>query len=595
MFKGIWRYFKKFYYLSFKVYKSFLFICQASILIFTVQTKLFADSIPEQYISPLGIPLQISGNFGDIRSGSFHFGIDYTTNGITGYPVFAVADGYVSRIKVEPGGYGRAIYISHPNGITSVYGHLEALQKKFDDFIKNEQYKNQHFFIDYFFEPGQFPVKQGDTIAFTGNAGYSSGPHLHFEIRDSKTQNTLNPFIANVPIIDNYKPVIKSLWVYANTGISTEVPQTHIEIPVIGNDGTYRLKNDSVTILPNYAGIGIEAFDEITDSFRKLSWYSAEMFVDTTLWFNITFDEMSFTEVNYVNSSIDIEEKNLTNENVYKMFLWPNQEMIAYKQQIDKGWISFNDSLSHKIKIIIADIHGNKSELNFFARKSSNPFYCSIPETSYGKYFLPYNSKNIITEHEFSFIFPENSLYQDACLNTEVVKITNRNFFRFVKIGDDNILLKKAISVNVKVQKFPGEIKKKLVIIKLNKNGSESSIGGTLTGNLLSANAKSLGTFSVMPDTIKPIIREINISNRKNMKNETNIKIKISDDLSGIAEYKGLIDNQWVLFEFDAKNNLLCYTFDSTRFKSTNTKHKLLLTVTDKVGNKSTYRCVFIK
>ncbi len=286
------------------------------------------DSSEFHYTPPLDIPLMLTGNFGDIRNGSFHFGIDFRTEEQEGFPVFSVADGYIARIKIEPGGYGRAIYVNHPNGVTSVYAHLKALNDTLTKFMKKQQYLRESFFIDFEFTPNQFPVKQCDTLGFSGNAGLSTGPHLHFEFRDTKTQDPLNCLISDFPVVDTLKPIIKKLWIYQVPGYFSEENLIKKSYELIGHNGNYFLKQDKIIQLPKYAGFGVEAYDFITDTIRKLSFYSIKMYVDSELWFNTTFDEMSFDQVGLVNSCIDIEQKKLDNKNVYLQFLWPNQETI---------------------------------------------------------------------------------------------------------------------------------------------------------------------------------------------------------------------------------------------------------------------------
>ncbi len=556
---------------------------------------LIADSIENRYVPPLDIPLSISGNFGDIRSGTFHFGVDFRTNEKTGFPVYAIANGYVSRIKIEPGGYGRAIYINHPNGTTSVYGHLKALKNEFAEFIKNEQYKRESFFIDYYFEPDQFPIKQCEIIGFSGNAGLSSGPHLHFEIRDSRTQNPLNPIVEELPIIDTFKPVIKSLWVYSNTGYGSEKKNKSKNYQIVGSNGDYKIKNNNIIELPEYAGLGIETFDEITDPSKKLSFFSSQMFLDSVLWFEMSFDQMSFDQVNYVNSCIDYEQKNAENINIYKHFLLPNQEMLAYKKNINRGWLNFSDSSIHAITFVVTDEYGNVSNLHVLARKSLNQTKWLKEESSHAKYFLNYAQKNQIDYQEFSFVFPENSLYEDLCITTQVINTQNFSFFHVVNIGNSNLIVKKPFSININVKSIPETLRKKLVVVSVDTEGKVSSIGGTLEGEILTASSKSFGSFSVLPDTVKPNISPVNISKLKNMTDENEIRIKISDSLSGIAEYRGTIDKKWVLFEFDSKSNLLTYTFDTKRLIQNNSIHQLILTLVDKKGNKNVYSTRFIK
>jgi len=556
------------------------------------------DSSEFHYTPPLDIPLMLTGNFGDIRNGSFHFGIDFRTEEQEGFPVFSVADGYIARIKIEPGGYGRAIYVNHPNGVTSVYAHLKALNDTLTKFMKKQQYLRESFFIDFEFTPNQFPVKQCDTLGFSGNAGLSTGPHLHFEFRDTKTQDPLNCLISDFPVVDTLKPIIKKLWIYQVPGYFSEDNLIKKSYELIGHNGNYFLKQDKIIQLPKYAGFGVEAYDFITDTIRKLSFYSIKMYVDSELWFNTTFDEMSFDQVGLVNSCIDIEQKKLDNKNVYLQFLWPNQEMLAYKITDNKKYLNFTDTLIHNIDFFVNDKSGNNSKLHFCVKVNNDSILINTNKIkkSNGRIFN-WKVKNSFINDDIKLEFPENSFFSDICFDYSIDKSysSKKIFSKIFKIGSPDIPLKKAFSISIPVKNYPKNLQNKLLIASINKNHTLSSIGGNIENSFLKATTKNFGNYVIASDTVAPQIIPINISKGKNMTNENDIRIRIIDELSGIAEYNGTIDGKWVLFEYDAKNDLLVYTFDPERLILNHNKHSLLLKVSDKRGNSSILKINFMK
>jgi murein DD-endopeptidase MepM/ murein hydrolase activator NlpD len=569
-----------------------------SILLFNCIFCIAQDSSSIQYTPPLDIPLMMSGNFGDIRNGSFHFGIDFRTEEREGFPVFAVADGYVARIKIEAGGYGRAVYVNHPNGITSVYAHLKALNDTLTKFMKNKQYLRESFAIDFEFKPEQFPIKQCDTLGYSGNAGLSSGPHLHFELRDSKTQYPLNCMVPDFPIVDTLKPIITKLWIYSIPGYISGNSFYKINYEVKGRNGCYFLKNDEIVQLPKYAGFGLEAYDYITDTIRKLSFYSVKMYVDSLLWFNTTFDEMSFDQVGYVNSCIDYQQKNLENKNIYRQFLWSNQEMLAYKITDNKTYLNISDTLAHSIDFFVNDKTGNTSSLHLCVKvnNDSSLFDTYKIQKNTGDIFN-WREKNSFSNEDIKLDFPENCFLADLCFEYSIDNSysSKKIFSKIFKIGNPDIPLKKAFSISIPIKNIPKKLQNKLLIASISKNHILTSIGGIIENSFIKANTRYFGSYVLAIDTIAPSIIPVNISKGKNMSNENNIRIRIVDKLSGIAEYRGTIDGKWALFEFDAKNELLTYTFDSTRLIFNHNKHNLHLKITDKTGNSSSFNTSFIK
>ena len=564
-----------------------------------IETATYANfnlgNFQKYYTAPLNIPLTISGNFGDIRDNSFHFGIDFRTNEEEGYPVFSVADGYVSRIKIEPGGYGKAIYINHPNGMTSVYGHLSTFYDVVAKFAKNLQYMNKSFKLDTVLRENQFKVKQNDTIGFSGNRGFSSGPHLHFELRNTKDQNPVNPFIYDFHTEDTTCPIIDRLWVYTATNYIPENNQFKRSYDVSGNYGFFKLSKDSVILLSKNSGLGIEAFDFMTDTFRRHSVYIQKLFVDTSLWFETIFDEISFEQTGYVNSIIDYEEKNTSYSNIYKLYSWPNQNLMFNKIEKHNGLINFQDTFIHKLKIVLSDANGNVSTLSFLAKIKNKP---DNVISKLSKHLINWEKENVFTNKSIKVVLPKNSLYTNiefSLKQMDHVKLPVVAKSNAFSIGNSNIPLKNPIYLSFPVNGIASKYITKLVIALLDKRNNLISIGGKITDRFLTAPSKTFGTFVMCLDVDTPFIKPLNISENKDMSSEDSIKFEIKDKLSGIQNYAGTIDQKWVLFEYDAKNNFLYYKFDPERFVINNKNHLLILEVTDKRNNKSVLKINFKK
>jgi hypothetical protein len=551
------------------------------------------DSIILQYAPPMDIPLLMSGNFGDARNSSFHFGIDFRTQEKTGWPVYSIADGYVARIKVEPGGYGKAIYIKHINGTMSVYAHLTRFNDSINKYVKEKQYDSKSFYQDIAIPENMFLIKQCDIIGFTGNSGQSSGPHLHFEIRDDKSQNPMNCLVSSFPIVDTLPPVIKKIWIYDNFNYLDTNGLYKKPYKVVKKDGTYQLNPNNIIKVPSSFFMGIEAYDYITDFERKALFFSSKLFLDSNLIFNAQFDEMRFDQTGSVNAFIDYKHKILTKDNIYHQFLYPNQELLAVKYASNKGLMLLNDSLVHNISIVITDISGNKTEANFKLQLQDSVLDNCIVNNTVN--FLNYTEENRI-ENEIAFaVFPAMCLFTDVCIDFKKIELKNILLSDAIIIGDKSIPIKKPYSLFFPVSGYNDSLKNKLVIVNIDEYGDKNSIGGEIKGNKLVATTKMFGIYGVDIDTIPPKIIALNIFHKKNMKAEKCIKLKITDELSGINEYKCFIDNKWALFEYDLKSNSLTYNFDNIQNAPHGEKHRLKIIVSDKRNNKSTLSLSFIK
>ncbi|MCX7986934.1 MAG: M23 family metallopeptidase [Bacteroidales bacterium] len=548
---------------------------------------------------PLTVPLVISGNYGDIRSTSFHFGIDYTTNGQRGLPVPTIDSGYIARIKVEPGGYGKAIYINHKNGITSVYAHLDSFSSSITRFVKEMQYKSQSFSVDLLIDSGKYPVKKCEIIGYSGNSGQSTGPHLHFELRKTKNQNTIQPFIFAFHSKDTIPPIIKKVLLYSPFNYLTNEPIKAIHKSCEKFAINYRnakyfreyLSDDSVLEVPARFYLGISAWDYLVPGEKAMSFYVSRIKLDGKVIFELVFDEIPFTETSAVNGIIDYQRKFFQKENVYLQFLYPNFTITPVKKAINNGLIELDDSLVHFITVEAADVSGNQSMFGFKVRRQSITLEKSEKLSVSLKNAIVHAGKtHVVNKEGIKVIFSPNSLFMD-CIVT-VRKNTRSGLLPgfWVEVGHEAIPLKSPFMLEFPITNFPRQLWPKIRVVRINGD-KYVSIGGEIETHHIRASSKTFGNFTIALDTIPPTVQFINL--KENEKAKDYILIRMRDNLSGIKSWAGYIDGKWVLFEYDKKNDEIRYVFDEYCLP-TGQKHELTVSVEDNCGNKTLKKMNFV-
>jgi murein DD-endopeptidase MepM/ murein hydrolase activator NlpD len=562
------------------------------ILLFNFFFSYAQDSCKLQF--PLGIPVKLSANYGDIRSAQFHTGIDFRTEMTEGFPVHAIDDGYVARIKIENAGYGKAIYINHPNGKTSVYAHLKCFNDSIDEYIKQQQYEQESFTLDLTLQPFEIAICKGKIVGFSGNTGFSSGPHMHFEIRDTKSQNILN-VLKHFPLLsDSASPVYKSLHVYSlKSGYQKEGTRTK-SYPIVNIGGKYVLKNKEYIPVWGETGFGIQANDFIADSDRTYQVYSIQMYVDTTLWFESAFDEFSFAESLNVNGYIDYEQKNVKKINVYEQFVLSNNTLSIYKSAINNGRISIADTALHTIKYVVADVQGNSSFFEFEIKNDSALAFEKKQKPQLYSQYLSCSHTNTFERKNVKVFFPENALYDDLAFIYSKSPAKKNLFSEIYHIHNKYTPLKRSISLSIKPKVLKHYLFDKYLIVSIDAKGKQSSVGGEYADGYVTSKVKLFGDYAIGVDTVAPVIKSIQVPDSMDYTCADTMFFKISDDLSGIGNYYGCIDNKWVLFEYHNAMQALYYVFDKKRFGFAEI-HKLELWVDDKKNNYTYYNGYFYK
>jgi len=544
---------------------------------------------------PLAGPLFLSGSFGEIRTNSFHAGIDFRTGGKVGAKVFASEDGFISRIRISGVGFGKAIYIQHPNGITTVYAHLDRFAKHIDEFVKEHQYRQKSFDVDIYLKSNDIKVKRGEFIATSGNTGSSGGPHLHYEVRRTEEQIPLNPLFSNLPIIDTIPPFVNSAWIYPLDSASLiNHKNKKLELFVQGKNKRYAVK-DTIRATGN-VGFGIKTYDYLSGGSLRCGVYSISMKVNGKSVYHFSVDEFNFNETRYANSHIDFEERQVSGKRVHRLFLDPNNKFSGYKKVLNKGYINVQKDSLYNISILITDANGNKTELKILMVgeiKSDKNIRAEYPkDTISHPYWLFYNDNYL--EHElFTIKMPRNVLYNNLFFTYNTSEPLPESFSSVIHVHNRFTPVHRSYSLAIKAESIPEKYREKALICSINPEGKIEETGGWYINGFVETNVNFFGDFVIMVDSIAPSILPLNISEGKDMGKETSIRFQVEDELSGIASIIGTINGNWVLFEHDPKNNLIFYEFDSKRL-SRNKTHELKLLVEDKKGNKTDYSCSFI-
>tara|TARA_B100001093_G_scaffold519927_1_gene611453 strand:- start:40997 stop:42694 length:1698 start_codon:yes stop_codon:yes gene_type:complete len=545
-------------------------------------------SYSQNYTNPLDINLILSGTFGELRTNHFHAGIDLKTKGVEGLNVYSIADGYISRVKVSSYGYGKVIYINHYDGNTSVYAHLKEFSYKIDSIIKIEQYKNKKFEIDYYLQKDVIKVQQKEIIGKSGNSGSSAGAHLHFEIRDSKTQKPINPLYFNFKIKDEIKPDIKKLKIY-----NFNNTHKHQTFDIIKKEKNNYSINDTLYAEGDF-GIGISTYDKSNYAYNKNGVYSIKLYVDEKLTFHFIADTLDFITTRFINAHIDYKEKIQNKIKFHRLFKLPNNKLKNYKTNINNGIISLNDTNVHNIKVHVEDYNQNLSEIKFKVKNSlrknekTNVLQEEIIQDIVLKKFY-HNHKNVFLFKNFKVVLPEYSLYEDIVFKYSILDSVKGVFGNTHRCHKKYTPVHKKYDLYIK-ENIPEKIKNKVYIAKREKENTFKYIGGSWDGLFLKTSTREFGDFCIVADSTGPIIKGVNIFPGKKINKQKNIKLTIEDTKSGIKKFEASVNNVWVLMDYDHKTKIVRYDFNNIIKQGEN---KFVLRVTDNCNNLTTYKAVF--
>jgi len=543
--------------------------------------------------SPVDFPIFLSGTYGEIRPNHFHSGLDIRTNGASGKPVYASADGSVSRVFVSPAGFGKAVYIRHPSGVTTVYGHLDRFTGALAAFVRQQQYLQESFAVDLEIPEGRFGVKQGDLIGYSGNSGSSGGPHLHFEIRDTPTQDPLDPVVFGIQFADKTRPVIRSVRIYPfGKNSLVNFSDQPLTVQVVPAAGGYALKNGDTLGVTGNIIFGIEAWDCQDQSTLRNGIKSVELMVDDRHVFSQSIDRFSFSESRYVNSILDYGLNKQTEQRILRSYIAPGNRLDIYGEVENQGILHFTGTQPHRITYLVKDAKGNTSSLSFWVKSHPPPPGGARPvETDAPGILFSWDRPNQFITEDMRFEMPAGSLYEDLEFTCRISDPVAGSFARLYELHSEEVPVHLPCELSIRAETMPVNLQQQALIVKLEK-GKFVSQGGEWSSGFVSTRIREFGAYTIAVDTLPPRIVPVNIFPGKNLSKQHTIVLTISDDLSGISTCRGTLNGQWILMDYDAKRNRLVYAFDDRLRPGTN---KFRLVVTDGVGNRSEYSATLIR
>lgn len=537
---------------------------------------------PQNYFrSPIENRIFLSGTFGELRGGHFHAGLDIKTGGVEGAKVLASADGWISRIKISPYGYGNCIYISHPNGYTTVYAHLQKILGEAGDYVKAQQYKREQFAIDLQIKAHQLPVKKGQQIALSGNSGSSGGPHVHFEIRDSRTQEPINPLLFGIQVKDYFTPQIRSIRVYP---VGTDAKVNHKTTPqnysTKGWGKTYRLKTmDTLNILGDFY-LAINTIDKQNDTQNKNGVYSIELKVDNRTIYRHALERTNFSTTRYLNTLIDYPFYKTYKAKYQRTYQSPNNRLKIADIVYNNGVISLQDNEVHLIEYIVKDAPGNTSVLSFYVLSLPN----STADSSMNSTAWRTDVNNSYEDDDLQFTAPVNAFYDTISFAAKISQTKHpKALTNTYIIGNSKRAMQKNAKVRLKNINLSEADKLRAYVGKINKN----YIGAyhlEWEGKDVIFSTRDMGDYAIFVDNTPPTIQYVTQKNKAHTL--SHIRFKVTEKESGIKAYNAYLNNEWVLLEWDPKTHSMFYCVD--RAIPTNSEFKIV--VSDQVGNKASKR-----
>lgn len=520
-----------------------------------------------KFCSPFDFPILLSANFGELRPNHFHNGLDIKTQGVTGKPIHCIADGYVSRVAVLHGGYGQVIYVTHPNGLTSVYGHVISFAKNIQACVRQYQYAHETFVCDLKFQPGQFPVKKGDIIALSGNEGASAGPHLHLELRRTETGEYINPMPYFKHLLkDSKAPVGSLIGIYPIQGKGVVNGSSHKKFLAIGN-----LKQPVHAWGEIYTGISAKDYMDGTSNFYGV--HSVTLYVDSVQVFNSTTDKVLPDENRMINGFTDYEELTRTRRLIMRSYKLPGNRLRLLHTNENRGAVTIDEERDYHFRYVLEDNFGNRRTYQFIVKGKRQDIPEYKPEANE---MLYWNRTNVIQKPGMELVVPRYHVYENVPLRTDMRGDSSRIAFDYI-LDAGRTPIHSYCDLSIGLRHMPVADTTKYYIVQ--KAGKwRSSMGGKYANGWIKTRVRSLGTFSVDVDTIAPQITPIG---QGGWRTSRNIRFQIKDMESGIGSYKVYIDGKFVLFGL--KKGILVIQ-DPEKVKK-GVPHKLEVTVTDQCGN----------
>ncbi|WP_461443195.1 M23 family metallopeptidase [Maribacter sp.] len=546
----------------------------------TAQEKYPQDA----FRSPLDIPLILAGTFGELRSNHFHGGIDIKTQQRQGLPVYSIGDGSVTRIKISHWGYGKAIYVAHPNGYTSVYAHLKKFSPEIEAYIKRVQYKKQSYQVEVFPDYGEVKVEKGQVIAYSGNTGGSSGPHLHFEIRSSVTEKPTNPLLYGYEVRDATNPVLSQIFAYPlSDGAIINRSNSKAQINFSKQkDGTFLA--DKVTAMGTI-GLGFIGFDRQDMAANKNGVYRVRQIINGQVYTDYDFETFSYGETRYINTLIDYDHYGKSRKRIQRLFKEAGNRLSIYNTLKNDGKIIVKEGLSYTAELLLEDLEGNVTKAIIPIEGKKEPLEIK-KELETTENYLIAKKPNNYNLGAAKVYFPSNTFYKDFYIDLKKDDDT-------VKIHNNRVAAHRNFTVTFDVSKYSKEKQKKMFIARLDRKMKANYASTYKRGNTFTTRTRNLGTYTLAMDTVAPKIRSKNFKEKQWLNNYSYLSLMISDDLSGIDTYSATLNGDWILMEYEPKKKTITYNFDDKILNEK--KCQLEVVVTDNVGNSTTFTSTFYR
>ena len=539
------------------------------------------------YRFPMDVPPLLSANFAEMRTNHFHSGIDIKTGGSVGHDIYSVADGYISRISIAPSGYGRALYIAHPDGTTSVYGHLQSFMPEVEKYLKQQRYKQRKNNITLFFTPEQFPVKKGEKVALSGNSGYSFGPHLHFEIRrtsDARTLNTLSRGFVSVR--DGIAPRIAALYyVHVDTvaGVPVHAAPRKIGLTSCGND----YSAGSAVEVYGSGYFVIETTDRKNDVANTFGVYRVTQSVDGMPTVVFEKDEFLFSNTRYCNASVDYASQRGSRNEHIMLAMKQNNLNPMYKHVVNRGVVEAAEGRRRKVDITVEDDCGNTATLGFeIVGTAAQP----APERAGGRRAFCDSKFTHAADGAFVTI-PAGALYEPMFYNQKTVSpvLAQRTdgvepLSKIYSLGRRDIPLHKPFSAAVAVD-VPEKLRPRACLASVSESGKLSYAGGRYKDGKVEGSLSSFGVYLVVVDTVAPVIKP-SFADGEVLSGRSGVSFAMSDNFSGVASFECEVDGQWAILEQNVVRGTAALVFDRERMHA-GREHSLRFTAVDGAGNKT--------
>jgi len=552
-----------------------------------ITTMLWAQQpYPQDYFrSPMEIPVYPSGTFGELRNNHFHAGLDFRTEQREGLPVYAAADGYVSRVRVSSYGYGTALYLDHPNGFTTLYGHLQAYSERIDAFVRAKQYEKKSFDIELFPSKDEIKITKGELIGYSGNSGGSGGPHLHFEYRDTKTEWVINPLLFGLDkkMGDTKAPNVYGLMAYplADDAVVNTSAKPVVVALKLQKDGTYLADKIAAR---GKVGFGLNASDKSTGSVGSNGLYNIQTFYNGTPTFHVTFNTFAFDESRFVNNYIDYQRYYSTGVRYQKLFIKTPYSLSLVKGNTSNGQFDVTSGETKNYRIEVSDFHGNKTIINGSIDYSDAPA-TNADAKRVTPYLVKVGNDHNYTKNNVSVFIPANAFYEDFYMDFDVQDSV-------LHLHNASVPVHNPVTVSFDVSHLSKEVLNKTFIAGFtDKRVSYNS--SYMQDGRLAAKVKTLGDFKLAQDYTPPKIFSPSFAEGKWLTKNKQFNLKISDDKSGIATIDAWLNGKWILMHYDYKTRIIYHNFSDGVVAEG--RNDLKVTITDSVGNSATFETHFFR